>query len=688
MRIARFKKGAQPSRWVKIDRKPVFLDFVDLLNDQEVVAADTETTGLIWYRSEIVGMSFSFDEVHAPSVFAPLQDGRVDVYIPIRHETGEKQLDPEFVLSHLSPFLENPDTDTLWHNAKYDLLMYRRDGIIIRGHAYDTLGLHTILDEQGSHKLGDLAHRLLGAPPWKDEIREYLAIEAKKRKCKIDDLHYGHVHTDVMTPYACQDTRYTWRLFWEYIDQIHDNEGFDYLFYDVEEPLTHALVRMEYEGALVDLDYLAELSEEYETKTNEIFDRIQDAAAEFIESRSKLKELRRNLRQLKKDLKINIANGGPTKRIQNSIASTKRKIDEASILNLNSPQQLRRFFEYEGFPNIKKTKSGLRSTDKLVLMRLAATGKYPVAEDMLEYRKYGKVLTTYALGLPQWADDNHRIHTSFNQFGPRSGRLSSSDPNLQNIPRGPVIRRAFIVPGDGEYVFISIDFSQIELRLAAHYSGDVNMIEIYANNGDIHQKTADSLGCPSRQDAKPINFGLLYGMGPYSLIDNAFKDYGIVYSKSQAKRYHRLFWHKAYPGLHKWVRRETRKIKQREYSETFFGRRRHAPGINNKARPKWQREKDVRSLINHIIQGTGADMLKIASVRVDRFLNRPGIRTTPVLNIHDELDFYWHRDELNLLPEVIEIMEDWDHCGFKVPITVGVSYSSKSWGDKKEIEVH
>ncbi len=673
------------NRWICINRKPQFKAFLKLLYKQDWVAADTETTGLIWFRHQICGISFSFD-IDEQSEFAT-NKGEVDVYIPIRHTTGEKQLDANFVLLKLRPFFERKNLTTIWHNAKFDALMLRSEGVNVAGTMYDTWGLHTLLESStGNYKLGNLAHQLLGAPKWKDAIREWLRIEAKKRKCKIDDLSYADVLIGTMTEYAAQDTRYTWRLFWEYIDDIDDNEDLAYLYHDVETELTKELIDMEYGGALIDVAYLHRLAKEVKLKASLIYDKINRDAEDFISSRVERTTLQRKLKELEAKLVSQQKSGGPTKRIENSIVSTKKKIEIVSKINLDSPKQLRAYLKSLNVPVIKETATRLMSTDKLVLMRLAATGEYPEASDILEYRENSKTLSTFITGMMNWLDGEKRLHTSYNQFGPKSGRLSSSNPNLQNIKRGPMIRRAFITP-DGNFIFISIDFSQIELRLAAHFSEDANMLDIYEQDGDIHQRTADMLGCPTRQAAKPVIFGMLYGMGITTLIDNAFRDYEVIYTKSEAKRYFKLFFQRAYPGLREWIEEETDKIKYNQYSETFFGRRRTETDVTKRSVEKWKRESLIRALINHRIQGTAADILKIITVRVGKFLRSKNAKTRMFLNIHDELDFYWHVDEFDLLPQVVELMEDWDDCNFKVPIKVDVSWSPNNWGDKKELRV-
>ena len=672
-------------QWVTLDIKPQFDAFIKLLRKQSVVAADTETTGLEFFKNHIVGFSFSFDDPSAPTVLGGSLFGsrEVNVYIPIRHETNAKQLDEDYVLDSLFDVFEDPELTTIWHNAKFDINMLRGDGVTLRGTVYDSYGQHVLRNELGSHKLGDLAHELLGAPLWKDEVREHLKVKARELGVKVDDLNYGHVDIDVMTEYACKDTRYTWELFHKFLYIFDDSSQLKSLFYDVEMPLTPILAEMEYKGALLDVEYLKKVQIEAAEKTKDLQAQINCDASQFLHKSNAVVKLRREIAETEKLYAAKLAEGKPVKAIFNRIHTRKKALHNALQLNINSAKQLREYFAYLGIPIISKTQGGARSVAKLTLLRLASTGRYPVADQLMEYRHYEKLGSTYIVGLLTRADSRDILHTEFRQYGAKSGRMSSANPNLQNIPRGPTIRKAFIAP-EG-YIIVCIDFSQIELRLAAHFSEDANMLDIYSNDGDIHQRTADALGCPSRQYAKPINFGLLYGMGDKSLIDNAYKDYGVIYTPDEAKKYYRLFWNKAYPGLRKWVDKMILQIKRKKYSDTYYGRRRHAPNISSKYLPKWQREKEVRSLVNHIIQGTAADMLKKCIVRVNTFLRQNNCKTCMVLNIHDEIIFYWHLDELHFLPAVVDIMENWDDDEFLVPITVGVAWSKTSWGDKQEL---
>jgi DNA polymerase-1 len=468
----------------------------------------------------------------------------------------------------------------------------------------------------------------------KDILKKLNAGKPRKEKMKLDDIHYGYVPIDIMTEYACKDTRYCLRLFDEYYDELEE-EGVQHIYEEEERPLIRILGEMEYEGALIDVEYLEKLGKKVRKKTE---------------------------------------------KLQKQFNAYANKILGRDTINLNSPQQVVELFTIAGVPKIKETPTGNMSVDKAVLTNLSKIRGFKQAAALLEFRKWSKLDSTYIKNILANVDENGYCHGSYNSMGAKSGRQSCSEPNLTNQPRGPLIRRAFIVPED--YIFVSIDFSQVELRLAAHFSQEQNMLEIYRQNGDIHQMTADLLGC-SRQDAKPINFGLLYGLGWKGLIANALKDYGIVYTPKQAKKYFNDFWNVAYPGLAEWVAKESRSIIKNGYAINYYGRKRRFPELKKHTTPKWQKSHLIRAGVNHRIQGTAADMLKIALVRTDRILKKHKARTCMLFNVHDEIDFYWHKDEFDLLPKVIEAMEDFPWC--TVPIIADVSYSKTDWGHKKEL---
>lgn len=638
---------------------------MELLDQQSVVACDTEASGLDFFRDQLIGFSFALDS----------SDKSQSYYVPIRHQTGEKQLDPDFVLDALWEWLAKPDLTTIWHNALFDFLMLRSEGVEIGGTIHDTLVLHFLLDENGSHKLGDLAHRHLNAPAWKDVVHEELKRRARELKVKVSEVHYGHVGIPIMAEYACLDAFQTFGL-WDKFQHRLAKDGFDKL-YATEQELIRVLADMQFEGVLIDVKYFESLQKKTEEERERLDNKINDDAHSYLVSRPEAKELMLKLVEAKQLPQ--------TPRNRKRLESLQKKYRAATTLNLGSPKQLREFFMDKGIPPLKYTPSGQMSVDKLTLMRLAQRG-YTVAQEILDYRAKDKLVSTYIKGMLERLDSENRLHTSFNSTGAKTGRLSSSRPNLQNIPRGPEIRRAFIVPNE-DFIFISIDFSQIELRLAAHYSRDHNMLEIYRNNGDIHSRTAELCNCPTRQEAKPINFGLLYGMGWKALIENAYKDYGVNFTPQQAKAHFTNFWKVAYPGLHSWVEKEKRFIRRYRYSENFFGRRRRVPEIGQRDIAEWQKEHAIRGAVNHIIQGTAADMLKIVMVRVWKFLKERNAKTKMISTIHDEICFYWHIDEFDLLKPVLDLMEDWRSCKLRVPIIADVSYSRVSWGDKKELKL-
>ena len=606
-----------------IDTLPKFHKFMKLMNEHELVACDTETNGLEFYSSEIIGFSFSFGE-------------RANYYLPIRHDTCEKQLNPDDIIPVLAEWFAREDVTTIWQNGKFDLLHLRSAGIEVLGPIHDTMILYFMLDENGSHKLQDLAAKWCGAKRWKDGVRDYLKVEAKRRKKKIAELHYGHVPIDIMTIYACKDTLWTLKLFMAGYSKLL-KFGFDEL-YATEMELLRVLVDMEYHGVVIDTEYLSTFKK---TITAEIAD-------------------------IKAELE--------------KVAGNK--------INLNSTKQLAELFTSLNIPSLKTTANGGRCLDKSVLLRLAHRHKVPLAQTLLEYKRLTKLRSTYVSALPKKLDALKKLHTRYNQIGAKSGRLSSANPNLQNIPRGKDVRRAFVVPSQ-EYIIVCIDFSQIELRLTSHVSQDPVMLKAYLRGDDIHMITAMEITGKARSEvtveerthAKIVNFAVLYGMGYKSLVSVFYTNYGIHISDAQAKRSINQ-WFSTYVGVRRWTKETERSIRKYKCIDNEFGRRRRVPEVADFKVEQWKRDSAVRSAINFVIQGLAADVFKATMVRVANFLKSRNAKTRIVMNIHDELVFYWHIDETHLLAEVCNIMEDQD---FLVPILVDVQWSPTNWGDKRKL---
>jgi len=606
-----------------INTRKRFDKFMADLWEHKVVACDTETTGLEFFRHELLGFSFSISSTK-------------NVYIPILHNTGEKVLNAEYVLGRLREWFAQDDITTVWHNAKFDLLFLRAAGIDVGGTLHDTMLLHFMLDENGSHKLETLAIRHLPeADGWKDVIPHQLKLTARQRKVKMADLNYGHIPLDILGEYAALDARFTYLLYSRFIDQLESHPHFSGL-YTLEMDLLRVLFEKEYRGVYIDEPYLHDLSGTLRERIDEVEDEFQQIAGRLV--------------------------------------------------NMNSPKQLIELFDDHDIPVLKRTAKGAPCLDRGTLLRLADVHKAPLAKLLLEHRKARKILSTYSEAIPLKLDTEKRLHTTYRQASARSSRLSSANPNLQNIPRGPEIRRAFVPPSD-EYVIVCIDFSQIELRLTAHMSQDPKMLKNYGAGGDIHMMTAMGLtGKPAskvtkeeRTNGKVTNFSVLYGAGPRTLVETAFTGYGVKWTEKQAKGYIDQFY-KHYRGVRRWKTDLERKIRMQGYVDDYFGRRRRAPDIKDVSIEKWKRESRVRSLVNFTIQSPAATMLKRSIVRVDNLLKEENAKTKMFLNVHDEIAFYLHQDEFYLLPEIVHEMQDWD---FDIPILVDVDWSEKSWGDKR-----
>ena len=376
------------------------------------------------------------------------------------------------------------------------------------------------------------------------------------------------------------------------------------LFQQVEVPLVEVLRQMELNGVPVDIAFLSQMSQELQVRLNGLTAEIyQEAGEEF---------------------------------------------------NINSPRQLAHIlFDKLSLPSRKRTKTGY-STDVRVLEELAR--KYELPQKLLEYRQLAKLKSTYVDALPKLVNpETGRIHTSFNQTVTATGRLSSSDPNLQNIPIrteiGRNIRRAFVTAGS-QYLFLDADYSQIELRIMAHLSGDRNLIEAFQNDEDIHLRTAAlSFGLAPeyvtpdlRRQAKVINFGIMYGMSPYGLSE------ALDISVQEAKEFIENYFH-VYPGVKQYIERTIQEAKEKGYVTTLLGRRRYLPDINSSNNRV--REFAERTAVNTPIQGSAADLIKIAMINIHRRLKQAGMQTKMILQVHDELAFEVPKAELQQAEELI-----------------------------------
>ena len=540
-------------------------------------------------------------------------------YIPIGHDAlgAPPQLPLARVLEALRPFLESEAPEIIGQNLKYDLTILERYGVAVRGIRFDSMiASHLLRPDERHHDLATIVRSTLG-----QDTVSYEDVAGKNGP-------FAAVSIDAATRYSAEDAEVVQRLYPVLTRGLRDS-GLLRLFEDVEIPLLPVLARMERKGILVDCAVLAEQGT----------------------------ELRRDLALLEFDL-FDIA-GGP--------------------FNPNSPKQVAEIlFERLKLPVLARTKTG-PSTSSEVLAELAVA--HPLPGKLIAYREVMKLLTTYIEQLPKAVNPRTgRIHTSFHQTSTATGRLSSSDPNLQNIPTrtevGGRIRQAFVAP-DGA-VLLGADYSQIELRVLAHMSEDENLIAAFADGLDLHRLTAsvvfsvpETAVTPSQRDAaKRINFGILYGISPYGLA----KEIGA--SAGEAKAYIDRFF-TAYPGVRAFVDECVRRATETGYAETLLGRRRplHDIGSRNVAR----RNFDRRNAVNTPIQGSAADLIKLAMIDIDRRIAAEAWPASMLVQIHDELVFEVREEAADEVASAIRTCME-TVLPLRVPLEVKVSIGCH-WGE-------
>ncbi|WP_294949218.1 DNA polymerase I [Sulfurivirga sp.] len=558
---------------------PVILDWdtfdtwLEKLKQAEQFAIDTETTALDAMRAEIVGVSFAVAG----------EDDIKAAYLPLRHdyEGAPEQLPADEVLEKLRPLLESEKHPKAGQNLKYDWHVLRRAGITLSPISHDTMLQSYVLDSTERHNLDDLALKYLG-----HRTTHYSDVAGKGRK----QLNFAQVPLEKAAPYAAEDAQLVLALHRMLWPKLEADDKLRHVYQDIEIPLEPVLARMEHRGVLIDTELLKAFSE----------------------------ELAEQLRQLE-DKAFKLA---------------------GDVFNLNSPKQLQEIlFERLGLPVLKKTPKGQPSTAESVLQELAEQG-HELPAIILEYRSLAKLKSTYADALPRQVNpETGRVHTTFQQAVTATGRLSSTDPNLQNIPvrteLGRRIRQAFTAP-EG-FQILALDYSQIELRIMAHFSGDENLIRAFEQGLDIHRATAAEIfGVPldevtpdMRRHAKTVNFGLIYGMSAFGLARQLDID------RKQAQAYIDRYFER-YPGVRRYMDEIRQQAREKGYVETLAGRRLHLPDIHS--RNPQVRQYAERAAINAPLQGTAADIIKTAMIRVDAWCaDHPDVRM--ILQVHDELVF-------------------------------------------------
>lgn len=511
----------------------------------------------------------------------------------------ENQEETQAILDEFKPFFENPNILKIGHNLKYDLKVLANYNIKVKGNLFDTMIAHYLINPDMRHSMDILAETYLNYQPVKIET-----LIGKKGK---NQLSMRDVEIEKQTPYACEDADITLQL--KEIFEKKFTKEIKKLFYDIEMPLMHVLMQMELNGISIDSNALEKLSQELEKDSNFLEKSIYKLAGETF--------------------------------------------------NIASPKQLGPilFEKLAISKNVKKTKTGQYSTSEEVLSKLK--NEHQIVADILDYRQINKLKSTYADALPKEINPKtNRVHTTFGQTVAATGRLSSNNPNLQNIPirtqRGQEVRKAFI-PKDNQHVLIAADYSQIELRLIAEMAQEPTMTQAFIKGEDIHASTAAKIfripihevTREQRSQAKTVNFGIIYGVSAFGLSEQT----GL--SRSESKQLIDAYY-ETYPTLKKFMNRQIEFARQHGYVETILGRRRYLKDINSNN--SVVRSHAERNAINAPVQGSAADIMKLAMIEVQNYLVEENLQSKLLLQVHDELVLEAPINEKELLKSSLKSM--------------------------------
>ena len=585
------KESAADKNYQTIRTEKELDELMGLINQADYVSFDTETTSLDYMLAELVGISIALKPNEA-------------FYIPINHnyEGAEKQLEQDFVLEALKPFLESDEIPKIGHNLKYDRHILQNAGIDLKGTLLDTMLFSYVNNSTITrHNLDAVSKRYLNINP-----TSYEDVAGKGAK----QIPFSEVSIDVASDYASEDADISLKLY-EHIEPMVQKEAkLAKLYSKIEGPLIYTLGDIERNGVLIDSEKLSQQSKELEAKILKLESQVQKNAGEDF--------------------------------------------------NLGSPKQLQEIlYEKLGLPVIKKTPKGQPSTSEAVLQELSMD--FPIVHDILSYRAISKLKSTYTDKLPKMINSNTgRVHTSYHQAVTATGRLSSSDPNLQNIPirseEGRRIREAFIAP-EG-YKILAADYSQIELRIMAHLSKDQGLMDAFAKGQDIHQATAaeifsiniDDVTPNQRRSAKAINFGLIYGMSAFGLSKQ------LQITRAEAQNYIEQYFER-YPGVKNYMDETKSSAKQNGYVETVLGRRLYLADIESS---NYQRRQYAeRSAINAPMQGTAADLIKMAMTDLHSKIRNESLDAKIIMQVHDELVIEVNENQLDELSDLtVNIMAD------------------------------
>ncbi len=605
--------------------KPAIIEsnYETILTDQQLNQwlEQLENAELFAFDTETTSLDYSKAEIVGVSF--SVTPGKA-AYLPLAHDYAgvPDQLNRTEVLEKLRPLLENPHKAKLGQNLKYDTHVLANHGITLCGIAHDTMLESYVLNSIATkHNMDDLAKEYLGVT-----TIHYEDVAGKGAK----QISFQEVTLEQAAPYAAEDADITLRLHQVLMAKLQQHPALLSLYSEIEIPLISVLARIESNGVLIDAAMLAQQSLELANHIVAIEQQAHDLAGHTF--------------------------------------------------NLGSPKQIQDIlYDQQKLPVLKKTPKGQPSTEESVLQELAVD--YPLPKLILDYRSLSKLKSTYTDKLPQQVDDKTgRVHTSYHQAVAATGRLSSSDPNLQNIPirseEGRKIRQAFIAPKG--YKIVAADYSQIELRIMAHLSADAGLLKAFSKGEDVHRATAaevfgvapDQVTTDLRRSAKAINFGLIYGMSSFGLAQQ------LGLSRSQAQSYIDLYFAR-YPGVKQYMDSIRDQAREQGYVETLFGRRLYLPEI--KSRNAARRQYAERTAINAPMQGSAADIIKRAMISADQWLFQEKPDAKMIMQVHDELVFEVAEDKVDQFADIIRTIMT-SVADLNVPLIVDIGIGS-NWDE-------
>ena len=578
--------------------------------DWDSLWARLNTATRFAFDTETTSLDYRIAEIVGFSVAFDAQDA---YYVPLAHdyEGAPQQLNRDVILAQIKPILENPNIDKIGHHLKYDAHVLENHGIHLQGWYFDTMLASYVLNSVATrHGMDDVARVYLS-----HFTTTFAQIAGKGAKQKT----FNQIELEVAAAYAAEDAHVTYRLYEVLDEKLKAVPELSHILHHIEMPTARVLTLMEENGIQLDLAFLAQLGNDFEAAIASLEQQIIELAGESF--------------------------------------------------NVSSPKQVGEvLFEKLGLKGGKKTSTGQYSTNESILEKL----EHPIAELILDYRGLTKLKSTYTDGLIKQANESSaRVHTSYHQALTATGRLSSTDPNLQNIPVreqiGRQIRKAFVAP-QGR-VLLAADYSQIELRLMAHFSQDDALVDAFNHNQDVHRRTAaEVLGIAledvtgdQRRQAKAVNFGLLYGMSEFGLTRQ------LGFSRQESQDYIKKYFHR-YPGIYEYMQRTRQVALEQGYIETISGRRLYTPDIN--ARNMMVRKAAERAAINAPLQGSAADIIKMAMIEVDKIL--PQDQAKLLLQVHDELVFEVDAEIADQLAEQLrEVMQSVMQLSVPLIVEVG-----------------